>query len=350
MTVTLRVAVRADASPRIGTGHVVRCLTLADELRQHGDTAIFVARPLSEGLGELILAHGHELVTLSAADADWQADGEQTAAILAHRSPCDWIIVDHYALDARWEARVRSAAARVMAIDDLADRRHDCDLLLDQNYYRDMDRRYDGLVPAHCRKLLGPRHALLRPEFVRDRGRARAPGPGVERIVVCFGGIDAGNETCKAIRAIQGTSLRAVVDVVVGAGNPHRSEVMRACESDARFRFHLQPENLAQLMLQADLALGSCGTMNWERCALGVPSLVLVTAANQARAAHDLAAAGACVSLGESDRVSIELLKAAILQLVADRGSRRRLQAAALALMPIEPDQLRGALLEGAHA
>lgn len=348
MNATFRVAIRADGSPQLGTGHIVRCLTLADELRQHGDSVVFVACPLPAGLGEQILAHGHELATI-AAGTQWQRDFEETAAALGARASIDWMIVDHYALDARWESSARDLAARVMVIDDLADRPHECDILLDQNYYDDLDRRYDGLVPPACCRLLGPRYALLRQEFALARMQIRDPAPTVGRIFVCFGGIDAGNQTAKAIRAIQSTRLQVGVDVVVGSDHPHRHDVSHMCESDSRFKCHCQPDDMAQLMARADLAIGACGTMAWERCALGLPSLVMVLAANQARAARDLARAGGCVNLGEAERVSAESLKQAVLALVADHETRRRLAAGALALMPRERVPIRDFLRKYRH-
>ena len=349
MSETLRVAVRADASARIGTGHIARCLALAEQLRQSGGAVRFIAMPLPAELEDRIRDEGHELATL-ALGQDWQSDAAQSLASLASGKPWHWLVVDHYGLDARWESRLRLAAPRVMAIDDLADRPHDCDLLLDQNYHGDMERRYDGLLPPHCRKLLGPGHALLRAEFARNRGKARVPAPGIERIFVCFGGIDAGNETSKAIEAIQGTPLRATVDVVIGAGNPHRADVLRACAPDPRFRVHVQPDDLVNLMLQADLAIGAGGTMNWERCALGLPSIVVVTAANQAHVARDLAAAGACVSLGDAAGVSIESLAAAILKLAARQALRQQLRSAALALMPAAAQSVSAQMRELARA
>jgi len=342
----LRVAIRADASAEIGTGHVVRCLALADELRAKGGTVRFLCRTLTGGLEKQIGMQGHELARLPTGADDWQRDAEATAEILRDRRPWDWLLVDHYQLDARWETLARRSARRVLAIDDLADRPHDCDLLLDQNYYHDADGRYDGLLPPHCQKLLGPRYALLREEFTRARQSASATAGTVRRIFVCFGGIDAGNETAKAIRAIKATALRVEVDVVVGDGNPHRVDIQRLCGSDSRFHFHCQATNMAELMADAGLAIGACGTTAWERCVLGLPALVLVVAENQARAARDLALAGACVNLGNAGAVSLPSLRQALLGLAADPDALRRMSASALALMAGERGAVSRALRE----
>jgi UDP-2,4-diacetamido-2,4,6-trideoxy-beta-L-altropyranose hydrolase len=333
MTRALRFAFRTDASAETGTGHVVRCLALANELRASGGTVRFLCREITAGLAKQLGNRGHELAMLPAGASDWQHDADASTEILRDRQPWDWLIVDHYGLDARWEKRARRSARRILAIDDLADRPHDCDLLLDQNYYHDADGRYDGLVPPGCNLLLGPRYALLREEFATAcRSSAAATGT-VRRLFVCFGGIDAGNETAKAIRAIRSTALQVEVDVVIGDGNPHRVDIQRLCGSDSRFHFHCQAENMAELMAEAGLAIGACGTTAWERCALGLPALVVVVADNQARAARDLARAGACLNLGNSGEVSASSLRQSLLALVADAAALRRMSANARALM-----------------
>src|SRR5690606_32001299 len=193
----MKVALRTDASMRIGTGHLMRCLTLADALRDAGARTRFVCRALPHGLREVVIGRGHELVELPSVcgstagggdgrgapvasphtaleHADWlgttqEEDAAATCDALDDGAVWDWLAVDHYAIDARWETRLRTAARRILAIDDLADRRHDCDALLDQNLHAGMHARYDGLVPDACVRLVGPRHALLRPEFAAAR-------------------------------------------------------------------------------------------------------------------------------------------------------------------------------------
>ena len=172
----MRVVFRADASVTIGTGHVMRCLTLAEALRKAGAEVAFVCRELDGNLAGLIEARGFDVHVLPPLEpptdpltwtaAHWHEDAAQTASFLKTRA--DWLVVDHFALEHRWEKEMREHANRLMVIDDLADRVHDCDLLLDQNYLQE-PARYDTLVPAHCRKLLGPAYALLRDEFRRAR-------------------------------------------------------------------------------------------------------------------------------------------------------------------------------------
>jgi len=202
--VSFGVAFRVDATSQIGTGHFMRCLTLADALRQRGAWIRFVSRGLPDHLQDMLTARDmgfaplNDAVTAQAPDdlahSNWLGtsqvqDAGDSAEALADRE-WDWLIVDHYALDARWESAMRDSAGKIMAIDDLADRKHDCDVLLDQNYYRDMQTRYGGKVPEHCRVLLGPRYALLREEFRELRAQVKPRTGEVKRILMFFGGVD----------------------------------------------------------------------------------------------------------------------------------------------------------------
>ena len=186
----MNIAFRVDASTQIGTGHFMRCLTLADALKQHGAKIRFASRHMPEYLRDMLVVKGHEFMLLDSSPSDaisdglshanWlgtsqHADAQDTVQALSGQT-WDWLIVDHYALDARWESALRQTAKNIFVIDDIADRQHDCDVLLDQNLYADMDSRYTGKVPAHCQLLLGPRYALLRDEFRQLREQtSRAP-------------------------------------------------------------------------------------------------------------------------------------------------------------------------------
>lgn len=230
---------------------------------------------------------------------DWKIDAKNAFEVLAGMPKLSWLIVDHYALDTRWEQQMRPFTDNIMIIDDLADRPHDCDLLLDQNHYEGMERRYDGLVPDHCEKLLGPRYALLRPEFASARETLRHRDGRVRRIFVFFGGSDLSDETAKALEAIRLLNRTEIaVDVVVGASNPQGDRIREICQGMPNTDFHLQVENMAELMAAADLAIGAGGTTTWERCCLGLPSIVLVLADNQREVAEAMSAAGAIRNVG----------------------------------------------------
>ena len=301
-----KVAIRVDASTQIGTGHFMRCLALAAGLRQRGARVRLLSRHAPAHLADLARGEGHELAMLGngagvedareLAHSAWlgtssAADARDTTRALGD-GVWDWLVVDHYALDARWESALRGAARRILVIDDLADRPHDCDLLLDQNLHPDDGARYGGKVPAACRLLLGPRYALLREEFARVRAGTRSRTGEVGRILVFFGGVDAGGHTRRAIEAIAALGVPDLeVDVVVGAQHATRAAIESRC-AELGYRCHVQTPRMATLMAEADLALGAGGTASWERCCLGLPALVQPVAENQNQLVENAALAG----------------------------------------------------------
>ena len=274
----MNVVIRADASLSTGVGHVMRCLCLADELHARGASVRFVSRALPEHLVRMIVASGHQLVPLPNDPAvDEADDADQSRAACGH---CDWIVVDHYALGTIWETAL-SGMGRLLAIDDLA-RPHRCDVLLDQNFHPEPDQRYAGRVPNDCTMLLGPRYALLRPEFARARQRVEQRDGEVRRLLVCLGGMDADNVTEKVLLAIALVDcVDLVIDVVIGASHPARERVQALCKALPDARCHIQTSDMATLLAEADLAIGAGGSATWERCALGVPTFGLCLADNQ---------------------------------------------------------------------
>lgn len=327
-----KVLVRADASLEIGSGHVMRCLTLAGQLREHGAEVVFVCRDLPGGMSEYLRAAGYGVILLPGHETD--ASATSAALRTAFPGGADWLIVDHYGLDIAWEQQLRPHARKLMVIDDLADRRHDCDLLLDQNYYRDLEHRYDGLVPPHCRKLLGPAYLLLREEFKIARKRLRQRDGSVRNVLVFFGGSDPANETRKAVEAFGQLNLPEVaVQVVVGAANPNREVLEKMCGELSKMTFHCQVSNMAEMITRADLGIGAGGSSMWERCFLGLPTITVVFADNQQRTTEDVAATGAIKYLGWSDQLSPGGYARTIAELVEDSESVRRIGAAALNLV-----------------
>jgi len=318
-----RVVIRADASLRIGSGHVMRCLTLADELRERGAEVTFVCREHSGDMTSYLELKGHPVVRLPrvtgsysvrAADlphaawlgASWEQDTAETIAAVKGCRP-EWLIIDHYAIDRRWEETLRPHVEKIMVIDDLADRPHDCDLLLDQNWHENKDTRYEGLAPAASIRLLGPRYALLRSEFYKIRRTLRKRTGSVERILVFFGAGDVTNEYVKALKALKVLGRPDIaVDLVVGEANPHRHQLEALCGELPHVRFHCQVDTMAEIMAEADLALGAGGCATWERCAVGLPSLVTAVAANQVELAETGARHGLFFYLGEALDVSSE--------------------------------------------
>lgn len=308
----MNIYFRVDASVQAGIGHLMRCAALAEFLRESGASVGFVSRKLPDNLYNWLGRRGFKVHCLPEAD-EAADDATQTCAILGSGSGADWLIVDHYGLDCRWEKRVRSSARRLMVIDDLADRRHDCDLLLDQNFFLGLETRYQGLLPPGCVQLLGPPYALLRPEFRTARQGLRKRDGSVKSLLVSFGGSDPTGQTSKALRAI--AKLHAPdlsVDVVIGPANSRRAEIEKLAGSMPRTACRHQVRNMAELMARADLYLGAAGITTWERCCLGLPSLVVTVAPNQVESVRDLADRGLLYFVGESHRIGEEDIASAL--------------------------------------
>jgi UDP-2,4-diacetamido-2,4,6-trideoxy-beta-L-altropyranose hydrolase len=297
---------RVDASEQIGSGHVMRCLTLADEIRGSCNRIIFCCRDLPGNMIGIINNRGYQVIRLTLDDCF----KDEIKKILAKEQiTTDWLIVDHYDLAKDWEEDLRPLVKGIMVIDDLGDREHDCDLLLDQNYYRNSEIRYRGLVPNNCRQLLGPKYALLRPEFKTARLPLRVKDGSINRLLIFYGGSDPTNETAKALEAVKLLNRPDItVDVVVGAANPNRESIKEICFDMANTKFYCQVNNMAELMAQGDLAIGAGGTANWERCYLGLPALVTIIAENQRETVEALAEAGVVWNLGWHEEVSVDKL------------------------------------------
>lgn len=332
----MKVAFRVDASDRIGTGHHMRCMTLAESLRERGARILFICRAhqghlvgllRQAGLPVSVLAAppGHETPAGEDSYAGWlgstQAeDAAQTIVALGGEKP-DWLVVDHYALDAEWEQSMRPHVGKLMAIDDLANRRHDCDLLCDQNYSLQGERRYAGLVPAGCKLLVGPRYALLRPEYVQYRATSRPRDGEVRKVLVFFGGSDLRNMTGAALASLSTPELKHLdLDVVVGANNPHRKVLEELAAGRPRTTLHGPRPHLADLMAAADLAVGAGGATTWERMCLGLPSVVVAIADNQRAACEALAHAKLVEYMGSASDLSAGRLSQALRALIEQPG------------------------------
>jgi UDP-2,4-diacetamido-2,4,6-trideoxy-beta-L-altropyranose hydrolase len=288
----MRLVFRSDASREIGTGHVVRCASLAGALRVAGDEIRFCCQDLPGNMIDWLEGRGFP-VTVVGPDS---ADATRKAA-----EGIDWLVVDHYGLDCVWEKRAKGSAL-LFALDDMG-REHSCDLLLDQNYANPLHQQYR--VPSDCEVLLGPDYALVRPEFAARRNESLARSRDeIARLLVFMGGIDEKNETSKALAGIAQSRRRtAAVDVVIGAANPHRTAVEAACSLLPGARLHVQAQDMAALMSEADLMLCAGGSTTWERCTLGIPALLTVLADNQLSIAQTLAKAGAHQTLGWYDEI-----------------------------------------------
>ena len=349
---SLLIAFRVDASTLIGSGHVMRCLTLADALVEAGARCYFVMREKPGSLEAVVSARGHRVLMLSPVEPDvnasppdnepphaswlgtgWKADASETLEALVGME-LDWLVVDHYALDHRWESLVSGCAKRLMVIDDLADRKHDCDLLLDQNLGRGQS-DYDGLVPRRTTRLVGSGYALLRPEFAQARTRSIEARQSRElgNILISMGGADVENVTGDVLRVLE--TIEGIgsfhVTVVMGAACPHVEGVSRQADSmRLDTRIIVNANNMAVLMAEADFAIGAAGGSAWERCCLGLPTLLVIMAANQRQGAEALQRAGAALCIGSPESIHETLPSA--LHKVLMPGELHRMSCTAAAI------------------
>lgn len=330
----VKIVFRADASRQIGTGHVMRCLTLADVLRAKGGQCQFICRAHQGNLISTIRERGFDVSELPLMAADGIPLSEMHAFQLAHASwlGCDWVqdskqtlaavqpirpdllVVDHYAIDRRWEEVLRPHVGRLMVIDDLADRRHLCDFLLDQNWFdNDISRRYQGLLPDHCVSMLGPNYALLKPEYGALRNLMPPRDGEVRRVLVFMGGSDPTNETSKVIDALAQPGLEHLaVEVVLGVNHPDTGSIVSKAEARLATHLHSGLDSLAGLMTRADLMVSAGGSTSWERMCLGLPAVVIGIAENQMATSKAMMAAGYIDFLGDRSEVDVQMIAAAV--------------------------------------
>ena len=332
-----RVAFRADASFRIGTGHVMRCLTLAEAIGKKGVRCLFLCREQPGNLIDYIAKRGFEVVALAGpsgsfvdtdpdlpAHSEWlgasrRDDAAECVPALKEFSP-DLLVIDHYGIDSLWEKLAAGCFDKLMVIDDLADRKHLCDLLLDQNFGRKAG-DYNGLVPSQCRVTAGSRFALLRPEFSewRNVSLKRRASSRLESLLISLGGSDPDNVTGCVLEELNSLEIASnlKIKVVLGPASPNIDAVTRSAESmGGRAEVLVNISNFAEVLAAADLAIGASGATTWERACLGLPAIQVVIASNQALSARALSEIGAT---GFIEQLTTRSLSTAL----ADAASRQ---------------------------
>lgn len=333
----MKIAFRTDSSLEIGTGHVMRCLTLAEALKAKGANCEFLCRDLEGSLINLIRVKGFVVHVLSSVinngneltlsrskvsvnelpHSSWlgssQVDDSNVCAPILDKYQPDWMVVDHYALDINWELATADYCDKLMVIDDLADRQHGCDLLLDQTFGR-LEADYQHLLNHNCRLLCGSRFALLRPEFslMRPYSLSRRTLPNLRKLLISMSGVDKNNVTGQILTALSACSLpdECSITVVMGATSPWVDKVMeQAVNMPHPTRVLVGVSNMAQLMSDCDLAIGAAGSTSWERCCLGVPSILVILANNQHKVAKGLADSGAATIIPSVNNLETILRK-----------------------------------------
>lgn len=285
------IVFKVSASVSLGAGHVMRCLALADRLAAQGFSIAFLIGPRTCRVVPTLSSRKYE-VRVIAEDASPEACAHELHTHWPNGAT--WLVIDDYRHGVDFEARCRSWAARILVIDDLANRDHACDYLLDQAEDRRPE-HYRALVPPGCEMMLGARYALLREQFAEARSSALARREGeLQRILIAMGGTDDADYSSIAIKAVSETGIpNLALDVVLGAGSPHIAKVRKSIACIDNARLHVAIDDMASLMVGADLAIGAGGISSWERCCLGLPSILITAAENQQKNAIALAAKGA---------------------------------------------------------
>jgi len=303
----MNIIFRVDSSSKIGTGHVMRCLVLAEKLKNRNCNVIFICKNYSGNISDIIIDKGYKLYILE--ENNWQHE-EIRKSITKEKLQINWLIVDHYGLDFEFEYQMYNYVNNIMVIDDLANRKHFCNVLLDQNL-SDNTNRYDSLIPQGCKKFLGLEYLLLRDEFKNIPKRIR--NDLIKNILVSFGGSDSVNETTKVLeglKSLQNTN----VNVIVGNSNINKYTIKYLCHK-YNYNYYEQINNIAELINKADLAIGAGGISMWERCYLGLPSLVTILADNQIEGVNSADKLRCIKNLGWYKNVSSEDYYNAILNL-----------------------------------
>jgi len=343
----MKVAFRVDASREIGTGHIYRCLSLAAALHARGAETLFLTRPLGVASADLIRANGVEVIELAAgragsvddpgiphaawAGAAVEEDALETIRLLEDRG-VDWMVVDGYVFDGRWHRAVREGlGCRVAAIDDMADRAFAPDLLIDHNHAPDHRAKYAGRLPERTPLLGGPGYALLRPAFAS--GSRHEVQEQVRSVGIFMGGVDRPNLSVTALEALDRAGFGGEVEVVATAANPNLEALSAAVAARPNTRLILDLPDLAAFFARHDLQIGAAGGSSWERCCIGAPTLLLITALNQMAVAPDLAAQGVAATPDPMDSLDVEAVACALKSLIADPDRRRSLAEKSRALV-----------------
>lgn len=325
---------RVDGSSTLGLGHVMRCLNLADRLRSHGIECRFICRETVGHAEAIIDERGFSVTLLTTPDnsaltqENWKNDAVATLATLSGNTMPDWIIVDHYTLDKRWETFIATeTGANIWVIDDLADRPHMADMLLDQNVHSAGQAAYNKLLNDNCRIFIGPEYALLASRFfsITPTGTPDAACPSV---FIFFSAADPYGDTLRVLKQLEHTrDAFGIVSVVCGSRNPVLNDIHTLCRT-AGYHLHIDTNDMPALMANADIAIGSGGVNTWERCFFHIPTLVFSIAGNQEAIAEECQKRGYIDYVGRIHRLSDADITAALCRFLENENARMNMAAA----------------------
>ena len=310
---------RVDSGFNIGSGHLMRCLTLANNLNKSAKyECTFITRDHGGNFNDLITLNGYKIILLKSSDlnkkvngfSQWlgtsqQVDATQTLAVLKENclENIEILVVDHYALDIHWEKQFRDISKKLVVIDDLANREHCCDIILDQNIAPNYSKRYDNLIPVNSKRYLGISYCLLREDFLIAKASIKARSK-LSNIVIFFGGVDKDNATLKLLKFLnEKLAVFEVVNVIVGQSNPFKDQIKEFCDKYDNCYYLEQVSNMAEIFSQSDLAIGAGGATTGERIFLGLPSIVFSLADNQVEVSKYLHEKNYITFLGDQSEI-----------------------------------------------
>ena len=322
----MKIIFRTDSSSEIGAGHVMRCLTLAKILKKRGSDCKFVCRKLKGNFIKKIKKENFEVITLYNQNQKkivrnydrsrskylkWlnttlQNDAKQTIDAL-HLKKIDLLIVDHYSLDKSWEKKLRPYTSKIMVIDDLANRFHDCDFLLDQNL-GSSKKRYKKLVPNKCKQFHGSKYVLINQIYASKKFKLKNRSGKINQILIYFG---SGNDSLKFIKIAlkvfcDPELLNINLDIVFNGSSSGFLDIKQIAKKRGKCRIHVDLPNLSKLILKADLAIGAAGSTTWERCLAGLPSILIISDTNQEIIAKFMKSVGAAFIFRPSSKLEKE--------------------------------------------
>ena len=316
--------IRADASVNIGTGHVMRCLALAQAWHESGGVVTFLfAFPL-ESLEKRILSEGFQTVYLDAAEPGSIEDAAETATI-AGQQEAQWVVIDGYHFDADYQRKLKEVGLKVLFVDDYGHASHYyADIILNQNVYAQPN-LYSNKEP-YTQLCLGSKYVLLRREFWEWRAWQRPYPEKIRNILVTLGGSDPHNATEAVVRALKQLAQSDLeVVVLIGAHNPHYDSLKLTTSKDHHIQLRKNVSNMPELMAWADLAISAGGSTNWELAFMGLPSFIITIAENQEPIADALDSMGIASALGWDNQLTTDSILHKLKWMLADLESYRQM-------------------------
>ena len=302
--------IRVESNEKIGTGHLMRCLTIANSLRKMGNQVHFISKNMSKESKELLESNKFSvnLLDYKRKKFDYEIDAKFTIEIIKkERKNSTFLIIDNYEIDKKWEILVKKFVKKIVVIDDLANRKHSCELLIDQNLNSDIkEKQYKKLTPKNCILLIGTQFAILRPEFYKLRKLTKTRTK-IKNILISYGGTDPTNETIKVLKALKNLNLKNInTHIVSGNLNSKNKEIKKLSTELNKSKFYEYTKDIGKLMIKADIAFGGAGTTSWERCCLGLPAIITILSNDQKDIAESLEKNACGINLGFGKKIRVK--------------------------------------------